>query len=335
MAKPNAKTYWMIGALAVAMLIYLLLPVIKSALKKPGPDQPDSLTTKPAVNVPDFSADSAYAFVKKQVDFGPRVPNSAPHAACADWLFSELKKYCDTVYRQKASATTYDRTQIAMQNLIGVINPEAETRIMLCSHWDSRPVADEDSKDQDKPILGANDGASGVGVLLELARNMSKNRPGVGIDIIFFDGEDWGNPGGPSESYCLGSQHWAKNPHIKGYKARYGILLDMVGGVNAKFAMEGYSLSFAPDIVSQVWSTASELGYGNYFVQNQRGSITDDHYFVNRYTGMPIIDIIQWDPNTGGFADHWHTHRDDMTAIDRATLKAVGQTLAAMVYHEK
>ena len=295
------------------------------------------------VNVPEFSSDSAYKYTQEQVDFGPRVPNTSAHEACAGYLSAELKKSGAEVIEQKADLTAFDGTVLKSTNIIGSFNPKAENRILLFSHWDSRPWADHDPKpaNRKKPVMAANDGASGVGVLLEMARLIGKQQPTMGVDIIFFDSEDYGAPESfkgenSEESWCLGTQYWAKNPHVQGYTARFGILLDMVGGKNATFFREQASDYYAGSVVSNVWSQAKSLGFSQYFVDQKGGAITDDHIYVNKIIGIPSIDIIQFDPNSkSGFGFYWHTTQDTMENVDKNTLKAIGTTLMHVVYNEK
>lgn len=296
-----------------------------------------------AIIVPGFSADSAYSFVKKQVDFGARVPNTKAHDECAIYLAAELKRHGAVVIEQKADLTAFDGTILKSTNVIGSFNPKAEVRILLLSHWDSRPWADNDPDpaNHKKPVMAANDGASGVGVLLEMARLMGKNLPKVGVDILFVDAEDSGKPssvGGESaeDSWCLGTQHWAKNPHTPDYKARYGILLDMVGAPQAVFYREQASDYFAESVVTKVWSQAQSLGFSNYFHNEKGGSVTDDHIYVNKIAGIPCIDIIHYDPNSrSGFGTYWHTINDTMDNVDKNTLNAVGVTLMHVIYNEE
>lgn len=291
-------------------------------------------------NVPAFDADSAWVFVENQVKFGPRVPNSEAHEACGNYLTSELKRFGAQVYEQEATLTAYNGTQLKAKNIIGSYNPENSKRVLLFAHWDSRPYADHDKDpaNHKKPIDGADDGASGVGVLLEMARQFSIKSPAIGIDIIFFDAEDYGTPEFVKEykenTWCLGAQFWAKNPHVKGYKADFGILLDMVGAKNASFFKEATSMRYAPQIVEEVWSTARDLGYGKFFINAEGGAITDDHQYVILGRNIPCIDIIYTDPESdNGFGPHWHTQNDTMDNIDRETLKAVGQTVLQVVYN--
>ena len=292
---------------------------------------------------PDFSADSAYAFIQAQVDFGARVPGTAAHEACGDYLSSKLKTYGATVVEQQAEITHYDGKNLPIRNIIGSWHTEKEKRILLFAHWDSRPFADEetDARRQQQPITGADDGGSGVGVLLEIARQLHQQLAEVGVDIIFFDLEDWGQPSFEKnlvqgDWWCLGSQYWSEQPHVENYKATYGILLDMVGGSNATFLKEGYSMQHAPGVVEKIWSIAARLGYGNFFLPQSGGYITDDHVAVNEQQRAPSVNIINLkrDTNTG-FVSHWHTLSDDMRNIDRNTLKAVGQTIMEVIYTEK
>lgn len=291
------------------------------------------------VTVPEFNADSAYLYIKTQVDFGPRVPNTKEHVACGNYLAEKLKEMGATITNQYADLPTFDGTILKARNIIGSYNTENKKRILLFAHWDSRPFADHDpdKKNYHTPILGANDGASGVGVLLEIARQINIQAPKLGIDIIFFDAEDYGEPAfgeaHQGDFWALGSQHWARNPHTPNYNARFGILLDMVGGKNAVFKKEGYSEAYARGINKKVWNKAEELGYGNYFADGMMGTVTDDHYSVIKYREIPCIDIIPHDFSDEG--SPWHTLKDDMSLIDKNTLKAVGQTVLAVIYEEK
>ncbi|MCW3122482.1 MAG: hypothetical protein JWQ38_1974, partial [Flavipsychrobacter sp.] len=246
------------------------------------------------INAPAFEADSAYTSVSKQVDFGPRTPGSVAQTKCAAWMFSGLKKVCDTVYKQEVHVTGGDGKSLPCINLIGVINPAASKRILLLTHWDSRPWADQDTKDKDKPVLAADDGGSGVGVLLEVARQLKAHglAASLGVDILLTDVEDYGRTEWGENSYCLGTQYWAHHPHVAGYKADFGILLDMVGGRGAQFPMEGISTVYAGDIQQKVWQAAANAGYSSFFPYVAGAEITDDHVPVNKITGIKTIDII-------------------------------------------
>lgn len=292
---------------------------------------------------PLFNGDSAYAFVAKQVAFGPRVPGTPEHRACGDWLVAKLKAYSDTVIQQHAEVTIYNGQQVPMRNIIASWQPEKKERVLLFAHWDTRPMADQDPLRKSEPIDGANDGASGVGVLLEIARHLAEQPPQIGVDIFFTDVEDMGEPHGAMglgqgeslKTWCLGTQYWAKNPHVPNYTARFGILLDMVGSKNAVFAREGYSMRYAPGIVNKVWKGAAAAGHGNRFLSETRQYVgVDDHVFVNEY-GIPSIDIIAYNPVTGGFPATWHTHADNLANIDKESLQAVGATVAQVVWTER
>jgi glutaminyl-peptide cyclotransferase len=282
-------------------------------------------------------------YVDTQVKFGPRVPNTKAHKACAAWMVAKLKQFGCEVTTQDFIATTYDGKKLQAQNIIGAINPNATKRILLAAHWDARAIADKDSVDKNKPIDAANDGGSGVGVLLEIARVIqeAKVKPNVGVDIIFFDAEDTGEPHdfkGKSNgnSWCLGSQYWAKNKHKPNYTAYYGILFDMVGARGAVFPYEGGSMQFAPMIVRNIWDIASRLGYEKIFLQEQGGGITDDHVAVNEVAKIQMIDILEFHPNDAdGFGKYHHTHQDNMSVIDKGTMKAVGQTVLTALYQEE
>lgn len=312
---------------------------------KEKPEQPaePTVTRLEGVNAPTFSADSAYAYIEKQVSFGPRVPNTREHRQAGDYLIQKLEALGANVSVQDFEATAFDGTTLYLRNIIGSYKPEAKKRILLAAHWDTRPFADKEPEDgrRNEPILGANDGGSGVGVLLEMARLINENEgPQVGVDIIFFDGEDYGMPDYTPQSakdgkyWCLGSQYWAKNKHTPNYTAYFGILLDMVGARDAQFWREGYSREMAPSVVKRVWNWAHELGHGRYFKYKNSDAIIDDHLYMNQ-AGIPSIDIIEFDPASDNyFGDYHHTHKDDMDIISKETLKAVGETVAHVVYHE-
>ena len=320
----------------------LIVLFISSCSTEPQQKTKKITPQKPKVNieVPIFNADSAYTFVEKQVSFGPRVISSKGWKNCAIWLEKKLKTYTPNVIIQEADITTYDGKNHTLKNIIASFSAEKNNRVALFAHWDSRHIADHDTENTNSPILGANDGGSGVGILIEMARQFSIENPKIGVDIILFDAEDYGQEENSThpimeDSWCLGSQHWSKTPHIANYNARYGILLDMVGAKNATFYMEGYSSYFASSILQKVWGKGNKLGYGNHFVYKNGAEIMDDHVYVNHLAHIPTIDIIEYDPSSEShFNKHWHTHKDDMDNIDKNTLNAVGQTLLGVVYSE-
>lgn len=301
-------------------------------------------TTISAADAPQFNADSAYKYTANQVAFGPRVPNTKAHKDCGDYLISELKRLGAKVFVQETMLEAYDGTKLEARNIIGSYDPDNKKRIMLFAHWDSRPFADSDPDEANHytPIDGADDGAGSVGALLEIARQINQVSPNVGIDIIFFDAEDYGvheadrkNKFKP-DSWCLGSQFWAKNPHVPNYTAEYGILLDMVGHKDAVFYKELISMEYASPVVEKIWNKARSIGYGKYFINAKGGGVTDDHEYVIKGRRIPCANIVYHEPNTEkGFGEHWHTLNDTMDNIDKATLKAVGQTVLEVIYNEK
>ncbi|MEZ4722870.1 MAG: M28 family peptidase [Flavobacteriales bacterium] len=293
------------------------------------------------VETPRFDSNSAYNYIQKQVDFGPRVPNTDAQKACAKWLESELKSFGLEVITQKAKVTAYNNKELDIYNIMGRYKPEAEKRILLCAHWDTRPYADRDTENRNKPIDGANDGASGVGVLLELARAVASdsNKPNIGFDIVFFDAEDYGQPqssmvGSGDNTYCLGSQYWSTNIPIEAYKPAYGILLDMVGAANATFPKEQVSMEYAPEVMNKVWDLAHTMGHKNYFKMYIGNPITDDHLYLYQLGSIPTIDIIHYEMTRHDFGSFHHTHADNMDIISKKTLQVVGDVLLQVIYQE-
>jgi glutaminyl-peptide cyclotransferase len=325
----------------LAVLIVLLFSCNQEVVTNPNIEpSPNEKVDTVVKFIPHVHRDSIYYFVKRQVDFGPRVPGTVAHKKCGDFLVQTLQSFSPNpphVIEQETSAQTFDNKTIPVRNIIAAFYPDRKKRILLAAHWDTRPFAEMDEKKPHKPIDGANDGASGVGVLLEIARQISMHDPGIGIDIIFFDAEDWGDTSGMLEdTYCLGSQYWAQNPHVPGYFAQYGILLDMVGGKNALFAIEENSWRMAKPIVEKVWTKAAKLGYSDLFIKTRRGAIIDDHYYVMKYRQFPMIDIINYDPSSySRFGHFWHTHDDGMENIDADILLKVAHTVTAVIYSEK
>jgi glutaminyl-peptide cyclotransferase len=294
---------------------------------------------KPRIKPPLFNEDSAFYFTKKQVDFGPRTPGSKAHEQTANWFQKQFKAYGASVILQNGNGQTFDGKQHAIKNIIASFNDSATDRILLCTHWDSRPFGDKDSFDLNKPIDGANDGASGAAVLLEIARILKTQKPNMGIDLILFDLEDYGRGEvegfeNNEDSWCVGSKYWAQNKHKPAYNARFGILLDMVGGKNPSFPKEGHSVAFAPSLVDKVWGVAKNLGYGGVFKESLMQPITDDHVNVNQIAGIPCIDILSFDENLKDFNAHHHKHSDNLKNIDKNTLKIVGNVLLEVIFNE-
>lgn len=331
------------------LLVSLLIVILSMSCTDDKPSLTETSPTpvetpKKKASVPKFDRDSAYEFVAKQVSFGPRLMETEGHRNTKAWLVETFKGFGAEVIEQDFVAETYDGKKLNSTNIIAQYNPQSKKRIVLAAHWDTRHIADSPlaTERQKEPILGADDGGSGVGVLLEIARQVNENPVDLGIDIILFDAEDYGAPRDyeidereSSLSWCLGSQHWSKNPHVSNYRAQYGILLDMVGTRNATFTKEATSMQFAPQLMNKVWKLAQGMGYGNYFLDQRTSGVTDDHYFVNAIAGIPMIDIINHSNATeSGFGTHWHTHNDNLDIIDKRTLRAVGQVVLAVIYRE-
>lgn len=293
-----------------------------------------SKETTETIERPTFNADSAYMFVDRLVAFGPRVPNTEAHRKAGDWLAATLEGYGWEVTQQRATLPAFDGTQLQARNIFAQINPGLPDRLLLLAHWDSRPWADSDPDPakHSQPVLGANDGASGVGVLLEIARQFSINpRTEAAVDILLVDAEDWGNYN-DDESWALGTRYFAANPPVASYSPSQAILLDMVGSPDAQFGYEYFSAEANPGLLQKVWTTAARLGHSNYFHNGFGGAVTDDHTELIKQ-GIPAIDIIDYrhSPSHQGFDPVWHTTRDDMSNISRQTLGAVGETLMGIM----
>ena len=320
------------------LIVFAFLVCFSSCKKAPQ----ESTITQPdytKVEIPTFNADSAYHYVKTQCDFGPRTPMSKASQLCGNYLINFMKQYADTVYVQTFSSKLWNGTNVEGRNIIASFNPQASERVVLAAHWDSRLWADEDPNEENhkKAIDGANDGASGVGVLMEIARVFRQKENSQGIDIVFFDLEDQGTPSWAESDvedqsdWCLGSQHWSKTPHYPFYTANYGILLDMVGYKNLRFTKEGLSMHYAASIMNKVWDIAAAKGYSNIFINEKTYPIMDDHHWVNMYAKIPMIDIVQNDP-TCSFFPFWHTMQDNMENISKESLKIVGDVCLTTIF---
>jgi Zn-dependent M28 family amino/carboxypeptidase len=299
-----------------------------------------------------FNEDSAIAYCAKQCDFGPRIMNSAAHDECEKWIISKFQQYGCEVTTQKADLKGWDGTTPHSTNIIARTNLDAKERIIICAHWDSRPWADNDPDESNHhtPVMAANDGASGVAVMLELARvlnlelSTNNHQPTLGIDFVCFDAEDYGTPSWSGkqdeDSWALGAQYFAKNIANTALGANWNgtaLLLDMVGGQGAQFYKEGMSLQYASSVVDKVWRAAQVVGFGSMFPTQTGSRITDDHIPVNCVAKIPTIDIIPYYPNCeqSSFDPTWHTVNDDMAHLDKNTLQAVGQTLIQVIFSEK
>lgn len=278
-----------------------------------------------------FNADSAYHYLATQVNFGPRVPNTHAHKIAGDYLLSELKRHGTEVTEQRADLKAFDGTILKARNIFGQFNPEANDRILLVAHYDCRPWADQDSDPakHKEPVDGANDGASGVAVLLEIARQLSLSGSKAGVDILFVDAEDWGTENN-DDSWAMGARYFVNHPIQPGYSPSEVIVADMVGGKDASFPIEYFSQQNYPDLTARIWKSAAQLGHANRFPVKIGGAVTDDHIeFIN--AGIPAVDIIEYHPGNG-FNPHWHTSADNLENIDSATLKVVGETILHHIY---
>ena len=326
--------------------IILLAAILSFAACKNGQQAThDGADTIALSKCPAFCADTALAAISDQCAFGPRVTGTQAHKQCGDYIVAQFRKYGCTVIEQEAELTAYDGTKLPGRNIIASTNPESEDRVLLCAHWDCRPWADHDPDESNHktPIMAANDAASGVAVMMEIARVIQANPLSFGVDFICFDAEDWGTPEWDEDNYpdshdswCLGSTYWASNPHKEGYQARYGILFDMVGGRGSKFAMEGVSRYYADTVVQMLWHLAGQIGYGSFFPIKDGGTVQDDHVPVNQIAGIPCIDIIpHFEQGPSSFGPTWHTISDTVENIDPAVLKAVGQSVLQLLYNDK
>lgn len=285
----------------------------------------------------EFNADSAYAFTAAQTAFGPRVPGSAASEQCGDWLVAKLQQMgAANIAEQRATVTAYDGTPLSIRNITAQFNPQAANRTLLLAHWDSRPWADQepDPALRDTPIDGANDGASGVAVILEIARNLAANGISSGVDILLTDAEDYGRraddhsaQAANDNSWCLGTQHWLTEPTLDLAAIRQAVLLDMVGGRDATFPREMHSEYLCKNLNDQLWQAARAAGVQARFPDQLGGAIVDDHVYLIQ-AGIPAIDIIESaNAETGSFNPTWHTHADNISNIDPQTLKAAGLTV--------
>ncbi len=335
-----------------SFLLLFAVPLLLSSCNGSSSTETTATTEKPVppvplpANIPQFSADTAYAYTARQVAFGPRVPNSAAHRACGDWLISTLKRHGATVQAQEFEQMAFDGKLLKLRNIIAQTNPTAPKRIALAAHWDTRPFADRDPQRKNAPFDGANDGAAPVAQILEVVRQLATTDPGVGVDVLLFDGEDYGYDEGSQaeltnmlegrgqDSWCLGSQYWGKNRIPVSSRPLYGILLDMTGGKDGRFSREELSRKSVPAALDRTWRTAQRLGFGAYFLDQESPGITDDHVYMNK-AGLPTLDIIDHVPyGENYFPAYHHATTDNMTLIDRATLRAVGQTLLTVLFIE-
>ena len=286
------------------------------------------------VTIPKFDSENAFKYIQTQVDFGPRRMNSEAHEKCKMWLVERLREFHFEVQLQDFEVKAYSGEVLHATNIHGIYNKDVHERVLLCAHYDTRHIADKDTSNVDEPIDGADDGASGVAVLLEIARLIHQTNIPMGVDIVFFDAEDHGSDQ-PNNDYTwgLGSQYWSGRIGASKIDYKYGILLDMVGARDATFRKEGFSVKYASKVVEQIWSLAENMGKGNYFINRETGFITDDHRFIIEKAGIPMVNIINVKAD-GRFGDYHHKHSDNIEIIYKPTLNAVGQVVAAQIFRE-
>ena len=273
-----------------------------------------------------FDGDGAMRYAKAQLDFGPRIPGTAGAQRAGDWIVSEMKKRADTVIVQTWTHTTIDGKQLPMRNILARFNPAATDRILYVTHWDTRPVSDgaENLGERQLPVPGANDGASGVGLFVALGDALKKNPPPGGVDLLFVDGEDYGDFDGDLADVLIGSAYFAKHPPDSAYKPIFGVLWDMIGDKDLAIRKEGYSLQRAPEVVDRVWSKAAELGHDRVFLQEEQGPVTDDHLPLLD-AGMRVIDVIDLD------YPYHHRPTDTLDKISARSLSIVGEVAEALL----
>jgi glutaminyl-peptide cyclotransferase len=313
----------------ITAISLLLLPACMGCGSKPEPSKEPVKNAQPAISIPQFDGKRAFDLLVAQTNFGPRVPNTDPHRICLNFLHTQLQNFADTTYLQPFTHKGYDGKTLYLTNVIASWNVRAARRILLCTHWDSRPWADQDPdpKNRAQPVPGANDGASGVAVLLEIAHHLNKQSPLIGIDVVLFDGEDYGKEH-DLNNFLLGSKYFAKHKPFP-YTHEFGILLDMVGDAQLEIPKERNSVHYAPDIVNLVWSIARDIG-STAFVDMIGSDVYDDHVPLNE-AGIKTIDIIDFN-----YPDethrYWHTLEDTPDKCSPESLEQVGNVLLQLIY---
>ena len=306
------------------MLAILLLCVVFGC--KGDGKEGSAAQTSAAATSTGFSGTAAYGYAKTQVDFGPRVPGSSAAKLAGDWIIREMRARADTVIVQSFTYTTADGKKLPLRNILARFRPELTERVLYLTHWDSRPVSESASTDAEKkmPVPGANDGASGVGMFIALGDVLKKTKPNVGVDLLFTDGEDYGEFGPPQVDVLIGAKYFAAHLPSPGYKPLYGVLWDMIGDKDLRIPYEMNSFQQAPEVVARVWQTAADLGHADVFVQESGGEITDDHIPLLN-AGLRVIDVIDLT-----YPAH-HTPQDTMDKISAKSLAIVGDVATALV----
>jgi len=276
----------------------------------------------------EFDGPGALGYIQTQVEFGPRIPGSEAHRRMGDWLDSLLRQRADTVIVQSWAHVTARRDTLPLRNFIARFNPSAEKRLLLLAHWDSRPKADSPrSRDSTKPVQGANDGGSGVAVLLGVADVLKRSPPTVGVDLLLVDGEDYGDFTKDSADVLIGSRYYGAH-QLAGPRPLYAVLFDLVADKDLQIYQEGNSLVGAPEVVELVWHTAKDLGYGGYFIASPRHTLIDDHIELQK-AGIRAIDVVDFDYPA------WHTPDDTIDKVSAASLQIVGDVAVALVRREQ
>lgn len=314
--------------LLFSLLASLLILSCEKRQAQPDP-QPAPQEAELVTSVPKFNAAQAFAFLTTQTDFGPRNPGSKGHASCLKYFQEQMNRYADAVTTQNFTGKDHKGTQHQLTNVVSSFNLQATDRILLTAHWDTRPWADEDPNpaNRSKPILGANDGASGIAVLLEIARVLKQNPPPIGVDMVFFDGEDMGRSG-DTDSWCLGSRHFARTK-APGFNPRFAINIDMVGDRNLTIPREPYSEEYAPHVVNRIFSVAKALKIAA-FVDKAGRPTFDDHIPLNEVK-IPAVVLIDFDyPDESN--RYWHTMEDTPEKCSPESLEAVGTVLLHIIY---
>ncbi len=331
------RFYLSFAVLLVGLVAYYFMGCKKDEQSQPAPSNGPAASALPPKPIPAFNAERARLAIDTQVNFGPRVPNSAGHGQAVNWLHAALLQCTKNVQRQVFTRPGYDQGEMLnLTNIIASFNPEATWRILIVTHFDSRPYADEDPIDslRHQAVPAANDGGSGTAVMLELARAMKDNPPPIGVDLLFDDGEDYGNYNVDQlERYFLGVKNFVQSKPAD-YNPRYAILLDMVGDKNAVFQPEGNSNSSAPQLIAEIWKTAESLGL-SHFKSTPGQSVSDDHLPLIE-AGIPSVDIIDGDLVGHVSKDperkYWHTLDDLPKHISAQTLDEVGRLLLTLIY---
>ncbi len=277
------------------------------------------------VDRPDFDGEAALGYVRQQLAFGPRIPGSEGHRRMGEWLIAEMGQRADTVIEQRWTHVTAAGDSLPMLNVLARFRPEATQRVLYLAHWDTRPISEKAAPGrQDEPVPGANDGASGVALLMGVADQLRRVPPNVGVDLLFVDGEDYGDFGPPLQDVLIGSTYFARNLPEGDYRPLLGVVWDMIGDRDLRIYQEEYSLRAAPEVVDRVWRTAQDLGYGDVFIEQNIGAITDDHVPLQE-VGLRVIDVIDLE-----YPWH-HTPDDTIDKVSAESLQIVGEVAMAVL----